>query len=41
LVDDPRAGYALTLKPLIYVDAGDEDAITLGIIPSCGADGTA
>jgi hypothetical protein len=29
LVDDPRAGYAITLKPLIYVDARDEDAITL------------
>jgi len=29
LIDDPRAGYEITLKPPIYVDTGDEDAITL------------
>jgi hypothetical protein len=29
LVDEPRASYAITLKLLSYVDARDEDAITL------------
>ena len=29
MVNAPRAGYAITLKLLIYVDARDEDAITL------------
>jgi hypothetical protein len=29
VVDDPSAEYAGTVKPLIYVDARDEDAITL------------
>jgi len=29
LVDDPRVGDAITLKPPIYVNTGDEDAITL------------
>jgi hypothetical protein len=27
-VNDPRAGYAITLKLLIYVDARDEDTTT-------------
>jgi hypothetical protein len=31
LVDDSRAGYAITLKPLIYAYAEDEAAITLGV----------
>jgi len=29
LVDDPRVGDEITLKPPIYVNTGDEDAITL------------
>jgi len=29
LVNDPRADYAITLKPLLDVDTRDEDAITL------------
>jgi hypothetical protein len=31
LVNDSRAEYAITLNPLIYADAEDEEAITLGV----------
>ena len=32
-MDEPRASYAITLKLPLYVDARDEDAITLGTLP--------